>query len=258
MLVTTSYKPSPETVEQSRRIAQELGCRWVPRGGLSIRKLMNRYGMQPVLLQTDEGLKLYANADDAPMFFHPSMSFIRAKRLLNGEGDAMIEASGAEKGDRVLDCTAGLATDSIVFSFVVGPEGRVTAVESQAPVYILIREGLSRYVTHLDAFNEAMRRIEVRHAGHLDVLRSMDDNSVDIVYFDPMFRQPIDDSSAIQPLRHVANPDPLSIEAVEQAKRVARKSVVLKEHRDGGEFDRLGFTRIFRPGTKIAYGVIHP
>ncbi|MDF2816048.1 MAG: hypothetical protein K0Q81_2248, partial [Paenibacillus sp.] len=30
----------------------------------------------------------------------------------------------------------------------------------------------------------------------------------------------------------------------------------LKEHRDDGEFERLGFERMIRSGTKIAYGVI--
>lgn len=263
LLVSTSHTPMPATVEASKRMAQEMGWRWVPRAGMSIRKLMRTYGASELMLQADDELKLYTNLDGDPsepapnpMFFHPSMSFVRVKRLLQEEGDTMVEVSGVAEGDVVLDCTAGLASDSIVFSFVAGPKGRVIAVESAPALYMLVRVGLSRYETHLERFNEAMRRIELQCDDHERVLERMPDRSVDIVYFDPMFRHPIEESSGIQPLRQLANHEPLSESAVRQAMRVARKRVVLKEHRDGDEFKRLGFERQFRPGTKIAYGVI--
>ncbi len=237
-------------------------------------KLAQSYRVTQLLLQADDQLKLYTDlimepsdsrseanpnlsAEPTPMFFHPSLSFVRVKRLMRGEGDALIECSGAEPGDIVLDCTAGLASDSIVFSHVVGPEGRVTAIESEPALHMLIREGLSHYETHLESFNDTMRRIEVKLADHTRELEKLPDRSVDIVYFDPMFRSPIEDSSAIQPLRRLANHKALSEHAIEQARRVARKRIVLKEHRDGDEFNRLGFERLFRSGTKIAYGVIH-
>ena len=50
------------------------------------------------------------------MEFHPSMGFVRLKRVLNGKPDPMLEASGMEEGDSVLDCTAGLGADALVFS----------------------------------------------------------------------------------------------------------------------------------------------
>lgn len=263
LLVSTSHSPSPETVEASKRIAAELGCRWVPRGGMSVRKLSQAYGASSLFLQADDQLKLYADLvpdlsspEPIPMFFHPSMSFVRVKRLMQGEGDALMECSAAAPGDCVLDCTAGLASDSIVFSYVVGPSGRVTAVESAPSLHMLIREGLARYRTHLEPFNEAMRRIEVKRGDHERILEQLPDCSVDIVYFDPMFRNPIEDSSGIQPLRRMANHSPLSETAIRHARRVARKRIVLKEHRDGGEFERLGFERFNRSGTKITYGVI--
>jgi hypothetical protein len=272
VVVTTSHTPSSESVAASKRIAAEMGCRWVPRGGKSIRKLAQAYGSSHIMLQADDQLKLYmdvktdkdssltlsdnVNTEPSPMFFHPSLSFVRVKRLLRGEGDALIECSGAVPGDSVLDCTAGLASDSIVFSYAVGPTGHVTAIESESALHMLIREGLARYETHLAPFNEAMRRIQVVLGSHVHLLGQMPDRSVDIVYFDPMFRSPIDDSSAIQPLRRLANHSPLSKAVIEQAARVARKRVVLKEHRDDGEFERLGFERMIRSGTKIAYGVI--
>lgn len=101
-----------------------------------------------------------------------------------------------------------------------------------------------------------MRRIEVRHSHHLDYLKSLPDRSVDIVYFDPMFREPIAESASIHPLRHYANGEPLEMESVREAVRVARKTVVMKEARSSGEFERLGFTLPERGKSKITYGVI--
>lgn len=79
---------------------------------------------------------------------------------------------------------------------------------------------------------------------------------MDIVYFDPMFREPITDSASINPLRHYANGEPLDEESVREAVRVARKTVVLKEARYSGEFERLGFSLPERGKSKITYGVI--
>ncbi|MEF3302958.1 class I SAM-dependent methyltransferase [Paenibacillus sp. GYB003] len=257
MLVTTSYSPSGETVERGKRLAAELGVRYVPRGTSSVRRLGERYGESRFLLVAERELFYHGN-DEAPLFFHPSLSFVRVKRLMNGERDALIDISGASAGDRVLDCTAGLGADAIVFSYAVGETGEVTAVESEPALYTIVREGLLAYETQLPEFNAAMRRVVMKRAHHLDVLRQLADKSVDIVYFDPMFRLPVEESSAIGPLRQLANHAPLAEEAIREAVRVARKSVVLKEGKESGEFERLGFTMRSKSRTKIAYGVIHP
>ena len=103
----------------------------------------------------------------------------------------------------------------------------------------------------------ALRRIRAVRADHAAYLAAMPDKSVDIVYFDPMFRLPIAESSGLEPLRNVANPAALSEAAVREARRVARRIVVLKENRDSGEFERLGFEWVKPKKTsKIAYGVI--
>ena len=46
------------------------------------------------------------------------------------------------------------------------------------------------------------------------------------------------------------------MESVREAVRVARKTVVMKEARSSGEFERLGFTLPERGKSKITYGVI--
>jgi 16S rRNA G966 N2-methylase RsmD len=257
MLVTTSYKPTAAAIDRAKRLADELNARYVERGTWSVRKLGLRYRDPNVLLVAEHELQYYGGGEK-PLFFHPSLSLIRVKRLMNGQRDALIDIAEAAPGDRVLDCTAGLGADAIVFSYAVGGTGQVTAVESESALYTIVREGLAVYETQLQLFDEAMRRVRLTLGHHLDVLKRLADNSVDIVYFDPMFRQPVEESSAIGPLRQVANHDPLTTEAVAEAVRVARKTVVLKEHRDSGEFERLGFERPARTRTKIAYGVIRP
>ncbi len=123
---------------------------------------------------------------------------------------------------------------------------------------MIVREGLKRYQSEVEELNEAMNRIEIIHNEHLDYLMGLPDQSVDIIYFDPMFRIALADSSALAPIRSIANHQPLDLEAITHAKRVARKSVVLKEHVKSKEFVRLGFEQVYSTYSKIAYGVINP
>jgi len=256
MLVTTSYHPSPAEHEQAKRLAQRLQCPFIPRKETSIPKLRRQHQSPDVLVITTKGLRYFPEGAAEPFFFHPSTSQIRIKRMLRGEPDALIETAGAEAGDTILDCTAGLGSDSILFSYAVGEQGRVIAVESEPLVALLIEEGLRSYESGVPELDAAMRRIEVVQGDHGPYLKELGDRSVDIVYFDPMFREPIGGSSSISPLREIANDRALSPESVREACRAARKRVLLKEHRDGPEYERLGFRRIERPYTKIAYGVI--
>ncbi|MNR63579.1 hypothetical protein D3C85_1859320 [compost metagenome] len=57
-------------------------------------------------------------------------------------------------------------------------------------------------------------------------------------------------------LRSRANDAAVSVAAIAEARRVARKCIVLKEHRDSPEFARLGFEDVLRSTTKTTYGVI--
>ena len=255
MIVTTPHKPSEDLIAYAMRISKELGGRFVPRKQDSLTLLRQRYSDDRLLVADDQGLRYYEDSD-TPLYFHPSMAYVRVKRLRKGERDPLIDVSGCVPGDIVVDCTAGLGSDSIVFSYAVGAGGRVTALESEQVLSTVIREGLQSYQTVHEDVNEALRRIIVRCTNHKSWLEAQPDKSVDIVYFDPMFRQPLHDSSSIQPLRGLANREALDAYSIQQAVRVARKSVVLKEHRDSGEFGRLGFER--KHANKIAYGVITP
>jgi len=256
MIVTTTASPSKKAMEQAARLSDMLSAEYVARRKHTVSKLVAASADRQVIVVTEQEVRVYDGSAEAPLYFHPSMAFVRVKRIRKGETDPMIELSGCCEGDTVIDCTAGLASDSLVFSYAAGAEGRVTALESEPVLCALIKEGLAQYDTGIAEVDEAMRRISVLHENHIEYLKAQPDKSADIVYFDPMFRKPIHESSAIGSLRSLANANALTLEAVEEAKRVARKTVMLKEHRDSGEFERLGFERKHANTSKIAYGVI--
>lgn len=253
--MTTSYDVKPELEDKAKAAAQALGATWTPRNRRSIAKLIKTSGAKELLVVASDGLHLHTGPG-RPLRFHPGMAFLRVERLLRGERDPLIEATAVRPGDSVLDCTAGLAADAIVFAHAVGDEGSVVALESEKALCFLVAEGLKRHRTESEAVNAAMRRIELRCVDHRIYLREQPSKSVDVVYFDPMFRRPITASPGMEPLRDAANPSALTVETIEQAARVARRAVVVKEHAGGGEWERLGFANVTRTDGKIAYGVM--
>ncbi|GLX68144.1 class I SAM-dependent methyltransferase [Paenibacillus glycanilyticus] len=256
MIVTTADKPSQKALATAKRLAEELSAKYVVRGRQTLRQLAEK--MEPIrmVVVTEKEVRFYDGQTESPLYFHPSMAFVRVKRLRRGETDPLVELTGCEPGDRIIDCTAGLAADSLVLSYAAGESGAVTSIESEPILCAVVREGLAGYQSGLPDVDAAMRRIDMKCVNHADYLAGLPDNSVDIVYFDPMFRRPIHESNALEPLRNLANDSALTQEAVQQAIRVARKTVVMKEHRESGEFSRLGFERRHVNTSKIAYGVI--
>ncbi|MFH5184629.1 class I SAM-dependent methyltransferase [Paenibacillus sp. TAB 01] len=263
MLITTSYDPLPEQLALAARLHRQLEAlpgaegepRIVPRRRHSLEQLLERYEDQDILLVSRRRIEYYHEQQPA-LFFHPSTAAIRVKRMLNGEQDTLMELGRIQPGDRILDCTAGLGSDAVVFSYAVQAAGSVTALEIQPLPFLLLSQGLSVYESDIAGMDDAMRRIEVLQREYLDYLRQQPDGSFDVVYFDPMFRKPIHESSSIKAIRKLADPRPVTEEAIREACRVARRAVMMKEHRDSGELERLGFTELHRSTTKIAYGVI--
>ena len=216
---------------------------------------MKTFRATEALVVLEDRLK-FVPLDGPELFFHPNLAKIRVTSLLSGATDRLLTVADIKSGDRVLDCTLGLATDAIVLSFAVGSAGKVTSIESELVPFVLAKDGLRTYQSKISTLDAAMRRIDVVHANHQDVLRSLPSRSFDVVYFDPMFREP-DHAIAIEPLRRFANHKPIDQQSIHEAKRIARRSIVLKEHKFGGEFERLGFQLHQSPSkSHIDYGVI--
>ncbi|MDA5107274.1 class I SAM-dependent methyltransferase [Brevibacillus thermoruber] len=252
MLITTGLEPSEETRRHAAELAAQFGLPVVERGGSSIEELRRRYGEAEVLIVTAKGARLEAEGK-RPFFFHPNTAAFRIKRLERGDTDTMLAACQIHPGDRVLDATLGLGADAIVFAHAVGRTGRVVGIESEKRIAILVADGLRHYPADSEALREAMGRIEVRHGHHLDILKGLPDRSFDVVYFDPMFVRTVHDSTGIAGIREHANMAPLDAEAVEEALRVAKRRVVLKEGKAGRLYERFGFTPFRTRGHQVVY-----
>ena len=122
----------------------------------------------------------------------------------------------------------------------VGPGGRVEAVENSALLHAVVAHGAARVRFGERPIDEALDRLRVHHADHLELLRSLPDRSFDVVYFDPMFREATSAPPGFDVVRALADPRPLDAAAVAEARRVARKRVVVQDRRAGGELERLG------------------
>ena len=255
MIVTTAVKPSDAHIAKAQQLAEELSGRFVQREKYSVQNLMEQSDTGSVIVVTEKEVRLFDVKRPQPFFFHPSMAYVRVKRMMKGEQDPLLVLSRCEKGDHVIDCTAGLCGDSLVFSYGVGSEGTVIALESEPVLCALVRDGLASYRSNEKEIDQAMRRIKLNRIDHLQYLKNLPDNSADIVYFDPMFRQPIHESSSMKPLRRIANTNPLTEEAINEAIRVARKTVIMKENGFSDQFEQLGFKKISH--TRIGYGVIN-
>ncbi|MBO8170916.1 MAG: class I SAM-dependent methyltransferase [Bacillaceae bacterium] len=257
MIVSTSTS-APEPIQKTASdLAQDLNAPYIYRDRKTLAQLFQDYEGEPLLIVTSEGLKAYGPGNRTPLFFHPGMSKVRIKRLLKGDNDRMIEACQLQKGDRFLDATLGMAADSIVAAHVVGEEGSVTGLEAVQILSAVVSRGLQEYQDSLKPLQEAMRRIKVIQTDALTYLKKCPDHYYDVIYFDPMFRETVEKSTPIAPLRSLARGEPLTVELIEEARRVARRRVVLKERKKSGEFERLGFDILDADSNaSFTYGII--
>lgn len=251
-IVTTARKPKLDSEILAANFAEKLNLKFVPRADFSLDALKKFHGAENILL-VRKNCPVIVTAD-GELFFHPSTAHLRIKNLRQNLGDRLIDAANIQRGDKILDCTLGLGSDSIVLSFV---SENVTALEINPVLAEVVRYGLKNFCDDTPPILEAMRRVEVVTADYVDYLKTCAENSFDVVYFDPMFRRGINKSSAINPIRPLADNRALEIDSVREACRVARRCVVLKENSRSNEFARLGF-KIVSGGkySSISFGVI--
>lgn len=255
LVVTTIHKPTPEVEEKARQLAAELGVPAAERGKNSLPAIQAEYNVNNVLVVTKDGPVVHT--PDGEYFFHLSMAELRIKNIINGKHDHMAAALGLTPGTSVLDCTLGLATDAIVASYVVGSTGRVLGLEASPIIAAITGLGLSSFVSDQPHITAALRRVNVVNADYNDYLPTLPDASFDVVFFDPMFRIPINSSVSLKPLRGLADSRPLNEAALREARRVARKRVIIKEASGSREFSRLGI-HLIQGGkySSVHYGII--
>lgn len=257
IVVTTSRKPTRELALLARDWAGRLGARVEPRAGRSLIQVTRDSGADAVLVVQPSGPRLLRPSEGIEYFFHPGMAKVRLHNISAGRSDPMVEAMRLRRGDSVLDCTLGRASDAIVASAVVGPTGRIVGVEIVPVIAELTRHGLQTYESGRADVDAAMRRIEVHCADHRSHLRESDADSFDVVYFDPVFTTPVLESDAMAPLRALADKSSVSRQTLAEALRVARRRVVIKNVAGSPLWKDLGITNIVRgSGSRVEYGVV--
>ncbi|MBY0145382.1 class I SAM-dependent methyltransferase [Neobacillus niacini] len=255
MFVTTAGRTNQQMIEKAIESAKHLEVPYIPRQKKSIHQLQKETNSECIVVGK-ERLELFHKDAAQPFFFHPNSAMFRIKRLARGEHDPFAEASQLTNGMTFLDCTLGLASDSIVASYLVGGEGMVTGTEGQKFLAYIVREGLKTWDSELPLMNEAMDRIKVIHSGAIDYLKTLPDNSIDCVYFDPMFEDSILESDGIKALGRFALYEDLTKETIEEALRVSKGRILLKDHYKSVRFEQYGFHVFRRKTAKFHFGII--
>lgn len=254
--ITTTRNPSEDLVNKALSIAEELDIPYVRRGNYSVNKIIEISKIENfIFIEKD---KIVLKSEGTTFFWHPSTSSFKIKAIKEGLNKPMEEALNLKSGDSILDCTLGLATDSIVFASIVGEDGKVVGLEFNKYIACITKNGLNDYEDVDSDIKRYMNKIDVINISHEEYLLSLPDNSFDVVYFDPMFKSANEKSEAINSFRAFTQQEGLKKETIIEALRVCKNRVVIKERVGSGEFERLGIKKCYGSSKfgAIAYGVI--
>ena len=243
-------------VQTAKDMAARLGADYLDRPHNQVlEEFMAAQALAAVIVLEKDGPRIHS--EYGTFAYHPGMAEIRVQQLLRGAPDHLVQALDLRSGARVLDCTLGLASDAAVAACVVGPTGRVVGLEASLLLHFAVQYGLAHYECKTPLLTAALRRVEAVHAVAGEYLAACAADSFDVVYFDPMFRHPVQGSKAMEALRPLALEEPLDRTTVELALKVAPR-VVIKERSEyllreygcqeyvGGKYSRIKFGIIRR------------
>lgn len=253
MIVTTSQKASETIKDKAKALAVQYNLPYEKRRKRSMSALLSEHA--PIAVLSGSELTIYFS-ESQHVSFHLSMAQLRILQLERGENDHLINAItylSSEKPLSILDCTLGLGSDSVVLSYAF-PESNITSLEGSFPIYLCTSYGLAQYTHSNSKITSALRNINPIFGDFRDYLFTLEENSVDIVYFDPMFESPVESSPQFIPLRGHTLDSTISDTILKQAKLVAKKGVIIKERPFssifkqfkpdtwiGGKYSRIGY-----------------
>lgn len=173
--------------------------------------------------------------------WHPGLLHTRMNA---GWSHPLVRAMDLKVGDEVLDCTLGMGTDAAFLSAMT--QSVVTGVEINPAIALMTREGLTT----------AGHRVVVVNADARHFIETLPSRSFDVVQGDPMFPKGTGVTNSLDVLRQVGHYEPLGLEWLEQAKRVARKRVVVRDISKGQLLEAMNPDQILDVGRKRPrYGV---
>lgn len=251
--ITTGRKTDGNCIAKAHFLAEKYHARFVYRNNKSLPQIKKELN-STIAVVVKKG-KISVNTSSGELFFHPNMAQLRIKKLLKNENDNMLTAMDLKQGMSVLDCTLGFASDALVSAFQ--SKSLVIGLESNPLISLITAEGLGLFPFSTEETAKAAANIRVINTDYGEYLKKIPDKSIDIVYFDPMFRHPLTNSLSFNPLRTLANMSAITPASIQAACRVARHRVVLKENSKSHEFHRLGFPLICGGRySSIHYGII--
>ena len=254
-IITTSQKQAKALEGKARRVACVTGIPFHSRAARSVEELKSATGAARVLVFEKNGPALYTGEGKGHRF-HLSMAHLRMLALSRGQGDYLVEAVGSEHLTSFLDCTAGLGGDSAVVSFAHPDCERAVALEAVAPLAYITNDGFRHFVHESECVTAALRKIQVAAVRYESFLRRCANDAFDVVYFDPMFSTPVSVSPQFLSLRGFLEETPLEDAQLDEALRVAKRRVVVKDRPFSALFRRRP-PDIFVGGTysRVTYGV---
>lgn len=228
LVVTTSHKARSAAIERAETFALQWGYEYRSRRDQPFEDMIGPN--DAALVFTNSEVRLASHAGS--LTSHLGTAFIRLKSFSRSEGDPLIRAGELQLGDRVIDTTFGLGRDAIVAACAVGHTGAVTAVESSAGLFHLGHFGLTEGALSTNQValiaGSTPAPTEIVNADARQWLAAAPANSADVVLIDPMFDAPKTSDAGFALLRSVADAAPLDQQWVEEARRVARRFVVVK------------------------------
>jgi hypothetical protein len=255
MIVTTAGRTNQEMADYAKLIALDLEVPFKERKKQSVVDLQELLN-DDVMVVGKNRIEIHMINGVEPLFFHPNSAMFRIKRIFKGESDPFLESTKLLTGETLLDCTLGLSADSIVAAYAVGSSGRIIGVEGNRYVAYVVSKGLKNWDSGMKDMNDAMRRIQVLSEDHFNFMKNCDDNSFDVVYFDPMFEESISESNGIKGLKNLATKSELTEQIINEARRVAKRRIVLKDHWKSESFNKHGFEVLKRKSAKFHFGTI--
>ena len=260
-ILTTAQKSNKAIQEEAKVLASSMHMTYIKRGKLSIPALFDAHLCDYIAVLSGNGLTIHF-PNNQQHSFHLSMAQLRILRLQRGEGDHLINAVqtilnanhplGKEEFS-FLDCTIGLGSDSIVVSYAFS-QAQIKGLEGSFPIWLATSYGLAHYSHNVKSVTDALRRIEVSHDTFETYVPNLPDDSIDIIYFDPMFEVPLEESPQFKPLRGHTMESHIDDKIMEEAMRVASCGVIIKErpfssvfqkyppHKwVGGKYSRIGY-----------------
>lgn len=253
-IITVSHKSKGDVVTVAKRVASLLNLTYVDRKNLSTKELCRTYGV-PFYMQWGANGPMLWDQNEHCHAFHLSMAHLRIIALDRGGTDHLVQAIGMVPAS-VLDCTLGLAADSVVMSYAFGTDTHIVGIEGLSELAYITNYGLRHFKHKNNRVNEAMKRVQVCSMSYEMFLKEANSSSYDIVYFDPLFTRPVKESPQFVTLRDHMVSGGLQRAMFEEACRVAKYKVIVKERIGSPVFKQLGISHIVGGKySRVAYGV---